>query len=146
MIELKKIHEKGQTKVLWVSRHPPIPAQIRELDRVFNGTTIYQLTGRIPNAEYIDEVAKTLNIKYIVAVLPLSMIARLTEIAEKRWYRVLWAEMEEIKQIDREPVPGKDYDPDREVWIRGYEGTFKIMRFKKFHRIKRIVMEMEEVK
>jgi len=51
--------------------------QIAELEQKFNSIAMYQMTGVIPNAEVVVEVAKKLNASIIVPVLPLSMIARL---------------------------------------------------------------------
>lgn len=109
---------------------------------------------RIPNADYIvDNFVKPNIGKYarivVIPVLPLSMIARLVELSRFNSFEVWWAEMEQVKVLSSEPVPNRDYNPYNETVVVAAgaheQKSYKIMRFKKFHRIKRIVMEMEEV-
>ena len=145
-VSLRKVYESQaveKTTVLWVSRHPPLPAQLEELERKLGGVVVYQLSGTIPNAEYVVEKAKELNAKYIVPVLPLSMIARLSELSRREGFTVLWAEMQQVKILSSEPKPGKDYDPESETYIKGIEGTYKIMRFVRFHKIRAVRLELE---
>jgi len=144
-IEIRFVREGEGEAILWVSRHPPLKSQIRFLEKKFGNPRIIQLSGRIPNAEYVAETAQNFNAKVIIPVLPLSFIARLVELSKKYGFEVWWAEMEQIGILSYQPVAGKDYNPETDAWIKGYENTYKIMRFKKFHRIKRVVMEMEEV-
>ena len=143
-IETRVIREGG-ISILWVSRHPPLPSQIRFLEKKFRNPRIVQISGRIPNAEFVVEIAQKHSAKVIVPVLPLSFIARLVELSRKVGFEVWWAEMEQVKIIQHEPIANKDYNPETDAYIKGYEGTYKIMRFKKFHRIKEIKMVMEEV-
>ena len=115
----------------------------------------HRITGTVPNAEYvadyISDLIKTLNIKpkrvVVIPVLPLSMIARLVDIARKHGWEVWWAEMEQVKILDYEPETMKDYDPRYETVVvaRGAheKTTYKIMRFKQFHRVKAIKLELE---
>lgn len=128
--------------VLWVSRHKPLEAQIRTLEDKLGTIMVYQFIGKVPSAEYVVEVAKRLNAKYIIPVLPLSIIAKLVELAKKHGITVLWAEMEQVKTLQHEPKPNTDYDPECETVV-GTEGLFKIMRFKRFHKIKAIRLELE---
>lgn len=148
-MELTKIYETPtktkKTIVLWVSRHPPLPVQKTALERAIGPIAMYQLSGTIPNTEYILDRVLELGAKYIVPVLPLSMIARLVELTRRHGITVLWAEMEQVKITSSEPRAGEDYDPESEVWIKGYEGTYKIMRFKRYHRIKAVKLELEEL-
>ena len=136
-------NSQTHTTVLWVSRHPPIEAQIKALEEKLGAVKVIQLSGFIPNAEFVVEKAKEVGAKYIVPVLPLSFIARLVELSRRNGFTVLWAEMQQVSIIDHEPVEGKDYDPATEVWIKGYENTYKIMRFKQYHIIKAIRLELE---
>jgi hypothetical protein len=95
---VEKIYESQSPKtvVLWVSRHQPLPVQISELERKLGGVTIYQMSGVIPNAETVAEVAKKLNAEIVVPVLPLSMIARLAELSKQNGFTVLLAKMNNI--------------------------------------------------
>jgi len=144
-IEIRFVREGEGEAILWVSRHPPLKSQIRFLEKKFKDPKIIQLSGKIPNAEYVADTAKNFNAKVIIPVLPLSFIARLVELSRKFNFEVWWAEMEQVGIVTYQPVAGKDYDPETDAWIKGYENTYKIMRFKKFHRIKEIKMVMEEV-
>jgi len=136
-------NSQTHTTVLWVSRHPPIPIQIKTLEEKLGAIKVIQLSGFIPNAEFVVEKAKEVGAKYIIPVLPLSFIARLVELSRRNGFTVLWAEMEMVKTIQHEPKPNEDYNPYCEVWIKGYENTYKIMRFKQFHVIKAIRLELE---
>jgi len=144
-IEIRFVREGDGEAILWVSRHPPLPSQIRFLEKKFEDPKIIQVSGRIPNAEYVAETAQNFNAKVIIPVLPLSFIARLVELSRKFGFEVWWAEMEQVGIVSYQPEPHKDYNPETDAFIKGYEGTYKIMRFKKFHRIKEIKMVMEEV-
>lgn len=130
--------------VLWVSRHPPIYVQRVELENKLGCINLFQLSGTVPNAEFVMEKAREINAEVIVPVLPLSFVARLSELCRKEGVTLLWAEMEQRDILNHEPVPGEDYDVNTEVWIRGYEGTFKIMRFAGFRKIKAVKLELED--
>jgi len=144
----------SRTLVIWVSRHAPLKSQLNVLKEKLGEYELKVVAERIPNAEYIVEnFIKPNATKYdrivVIPVLPLSMIARLTELSRRFNFEVWWAEMEQVKTLHREPTPGKDYDPYDETVVVAAgaheQVSYKIMKFKKFHRIKRIVMEMEEV-
>ena len=72
----------------------------------------------------------------------------LVELAKKNNIIVLFAEMEQVKTLLHPPTPYEDYDPDREAVVAAYDHTrtYKIMRFKKFWKIKAVKLELEEVK
>ena len=125
------------TTVLWVSRHDPLLWQVAELRRLLGPVKVIQLSGRIPSAEYIAEKAREHGAKVVVPVLPLSMIARLVELA--RDFEVWWAEMEQVAQGKGEPPR---YDEYRETILTSPEG-WKVMRFVRFHRVKAVRIESE---
>lgn len=142
-VEMRRIHESQgtgeKTVVLWVSRHPPLPAQVKELEGKLGPVAVYQLSGMIPNAEYVAEKVAETSAEYVVPVLPLSMIARLTELARRQGFTVLWAEMEQIAQGTGTPPT---IDETREVVTQAH-GTWKVMRFKAFHVVKAVRLELE---
>ena len=142
-VEERVLVDEGPNLVIWASRHPPVERQLAELRRIYGGVRVVQLAGVIPSAEWLDARARELGARAVVPVLPLSFIARLAELA--RGYDLLWAEMEAVKVLTEEPRPGADYDPSTEVYIKGYEGSYRIMRFKGFKRIKAVKLELEEV-
>jgi len=137
---------RSKTVVLWVSRHLPLKRQIEALEAKLGPIVIYQVQYA-PNAQYIADVAQKLGAKMVIPVIPLSMIAALTELQNKYGFTVLWAEMEHVKTLDKEPIAGVDYDPSVETVVVAAgaheQKTFRIMRFKAFHKIKAIRLELE---
>lgn len=135
-----------KTVVLWVSRHLPLKKQIEVLESRLGLITIYQVQYA-PNAQYIVDVATRLGARVIIPVIPLSMIAALTELQNKYGFTVLWAEMEHVKTVEKEPIAGVDYDPSCETVVVAAgaheQRSYRIMRFKAFHRIKAIRLELE---
>ena len=138
----------AKTRVLWASRNPPLPAQIRALKARLGKVEVIQGKPFYANAEDVINHAKAIGATIIVPVLPMGMVAQLLPLAQRAGITVLWAEMKQIDLIHgREPVPGRDFDPDQDspVAARNPDGSvsWKIMRFVAFHRIKAIKLELE---
>jgi len=132
----------------------PLKKQLDVLTEKLGSYELKIVADKILNAEYVvDNFVKPNVSKYdrivVIPVLPLSMIARLVELSKFNNFEVWWAEMEQVKIMASEPKPETDYDPERETVVVAAgvheQRSYKIMRFKRFMRIKRIVMEMEEV-
>jgi hypothetical protein len=144
---LEKIYESPKSKivVLWVSRHPPLPVQIKVLEEKFNGVTVYQLSGVIPNAETIIEYVKKVSADIVVPVLPLSMIARLSELAKSNNFTILLAKMENIattKNIEE----AKRILAEKPEWrtISTYaDGTIRVFEFKYFEKLVKVELITE---
>jgi hypothetical protein len=125
-------------RVLWVSRHYPLPAQIRELQRIYGADVeIVQMQGVIPNAEAIIQKAKEVGAEVIVPVLPLSMIARLAEMQKKEGFTLLFAKMnaiasvkslEEAKRIAMEA-------PEKRTVTTYSDGVVRVFEFERFEKI-----------
>jgi len=112
-------------KILWLSRHKPLPSQLRELKRVFGEhTEIIQDPNPFSGADEIIARFREGGYNELVAVAPLSVIAQLTQ----RGIKPLWAEMKQVPIEEAEVV----------ATGRGY-------RFMQFKRIKRVAMEFEEL-
>jgi len=130
--------------VVWASRHAPLTSQLAELRKRLGPIRVVQIPS-IPNAEWLAQRARQLNASLIVPVLPMSMIARLVELSKD--IPVAWAEMEQVKTMTSEPRPNIDYDPINETVVVAAgaheQRSYRIMRFKQFHRIKAIRMELE---
>ena len=112
-------------KILWLSRHNPLPSQISELKRIF-GKDVEVVIDPQPfdNAEDIALRFKNGGYDEMVVVAPLSVIQRLTELGIKP----LWAEMKRVSKEEAETsVSGRYY------------------KFIKFKRIKGIKIEFEEL-
>lgn len=113
------------TRILWVSRHMPLPSQIAELKRLYGeNTEIVPDPNPFDNAEEIAERAKGYD--DVVVVAPLSVIALLVT---KYGVEPLWAEMQRVS------------DPAQaEVSLNG-----RHFRFKRFRRIVAVTITYEDV-
>jgi hypothetical protein len=137
--------EKPWSVVLWVSRHPPLPAQIAELERKFNSIVIYQMSGVIPNAEVIIEVAKKLNANIIVPVLPLSMIARLAELSKQNKFTVVIAKMNSIATT-RDPSEVQRLvaeKPEARTMATYADGVIRVLEFERFEKLVEVKLVTE---
>jgi len=143
--------DSGEKKkvVLWVSRHEPLPSQLIWLGEKLGDYNLIKVTETVPNAEYVVNMAKEKGATVIVPVLPLSIIARLVELCRPLGIEVWWAEMKQVKVMDREPIANVDYNPYNETVVvaAGAHETksWKIMQFSSFKRIKAIKLELEEI-
>jgi len=148
MAQIEKVYMSGGREkivVLWVSRHPPLKAQIEELERKLGSVIIYQLSGVIPNAEFIIDYIKKLNARYTVPVLPLSMIARLSELAKQHNFIVLLARMNNIattKDID-EAKKLVNEAPDKRTLATHADGLIRIFEFERFDKLVKIELITE---
>jgi len=121
------------TTILWLSRHPPLPKQIAELDRIFwnpddGNPSIVIHRGPVRDAEHVLNLLSETKADEVVAVLPLTIIQRLTRIG----VRPIWAEMELVG----DPAKADYVDP----------GSKRAYRFKEFRRIKSVRIEFEPLR
>ena len=131
--------------VLWVSRHPPLPAQIKELESRFGGVVVYQMSGVIPNAEVVAEVAKNLNANIIIPVLPLSMIARLAELSKQNKFTVVIAKMSNIATT-RDPSEAQKLvaeKPESRTVATYADGTVRVFEFERFEKLVEVKLVTE---
>ena len=111
-------------RILWLSRHKPLPRQIRELRRLFGEVEVVQDPRPFSSAEEIVQRFRGGGFDEMVAVAPLSVIQRLCELGIKP----LWAEMEVCEPEEAEVfASGRHY------------------RFKRFRRIAGVEVRFEEV-
>lgn len=107
-------------KILWLSRHEILPAQRKELERIFGDIEIIKHSEKVENDEHVINLIKKYNADEIVAVLPLSIIARIVE----RGIKPIFAKMD---------VVDDDFDSERDVIHAG-----RHYRFSHFERIEQI--------
>jgi hypothetical protein len=115
-------------KILWLSRHRPLPAQIAELERIFGHVTVTMDPQPFSSAEEIMARFRAGGYDEMVVVAPLSVIARLIEMGIKP----LWAEMKQI--------PSPSPDPSREVEANG-----RWYRFERFRRIAKVQIVFDDL-
>ena len=138
---IEKVYEtpsaRERTVVLWVSRHPPLRAQVDELERRLGPVAVIQVSGVIPSAEYVVQKAEELRAKYVVPVLPLSFVARLSELAKARAFTVLLAKMREVAVVkgEEEARLVVAERPDRRTAAVHADGTVKVFEFERFEKL-----------
>ena len=146
-VEIRKILDDGEgsTVVLWVSRHYPLKTQINALRMKLGKVRIIQVNGIVPSAEYVIELARKYGAKVIVAVLPLSFIAKLVEEARKLKMVVLFARMKQVAQvrsIDEAKQIVNEFKEARTMTTYA-DGTIKIHEFVRFERVIAVKLETE---
>jgi len=140
---VEKIYETPSYKgtrvvVLWASRHPPLKAQIAELERKFGAVTIYQMSGVIPNAESVADVASKVNASIIVPILPLSMLVRLTELRrQSNNFTILFARMNCIATVRDVAEAQKIIDeaPSKRSLATHADGLVRVYEFERFEKL-----------
>jgi len=66
-------------RVLWLARHEPQEEQIKELEKVFGGIEIVQVSKTVSGAMEVLKLMQENETDELVAVLPIGLIAELTE-------------------------------------------------------------------
>lgn len=113
-------------RIVWFSRHEPVPRQIEELKRLFGpDTVVVQDPHPFQNADDVVRRFQAAGADEMVIVAPLSVIDQLV----KRGIRPLYAEMELVED-------GNDYD----VIANGRK-----YRFVRFSRIVEVTIRKEDV-
>lgn len=107
------------TRIYWLSRHAPLPAQIEELGRVFGEVALVEDRRPFGTAEEMLGRYRQSGCSEMVVVLPESMLRRLVEVGLKP----LRAKMREVDSFT---------DPDRETTAK-----HQVWRFEHFERVVR---------
>jgi len=128
-------------RVAWVSRHPPLRAELDELRRLGYGDVVH-ISRTFTSAEEVLREVAAAGARAAVVVLPLSMIASLIPLARREKVRLLWAEMEPPPghRGPADMCPGPDtcelFDGDRDVWLPLSGQPYgRHVRFKRFSEI-----------
>jgi len=133
-----------KANVLWVSRHPPLPSQIQYLENKLGRIRIIQISGVIPNADTVIQLAKKYNASIIVPVLPLSFIARLAEVSKREGFAVLFARMEAIFQGSPEEAKSIQKEAPEKRTITTYaDNTCKVHEFRGFEKVIAVEIKTE---
>jgi len=129
-----------KVRVAWVSRHKPLPIQLRTLREKLGEFELIQLSKTYRDAKEVLEEIKRHDCQYAVLVLPLSMIAQLVRDKSITW---LWAEMRGLHECVLEECD--EFNSETDVWLplRGSDKG-RHMRFVKFKRIVKVELVLEE--
>ena len=123
-------------KILWISRHEPLPAQEQELKEIFGEVEIIRYKFTVRDVDHVLALKKALKADELVCVLPLSILRQLCE----RGVHPLMAVMEAIHICENDPCP--QFDPNTD-WID--PGSKRHYRFQKFERLLKIEIVTEPI-
>lgn len=121
-------------KILWLSKHSPLPSQLAELRRLFGPSVVMHPDPRpFSDAHDIARRFRESGAQELVAVAPLSVIKALCELG----IQPLWAEMERCDSAGAEVKTGRNgHGVSR--------GTFSY-KFVRFRRVTGVDLKFEEV-
>ena len=105
LMEDEKVKKFKAPKILWISRHRPLEAQIDYIAKKLDQFAIVIYDKPLATAEDAIKLVREFDAQYVVPVLPLSFIIRLIERAKKCGFTVLRAEMENIHNCKEVPCP-----------------------------------------
>lgn len=124
------------TVVAWVSRHSPLPAQIRVLRKMLGDIKVVQMSDTYRNASELSQKIKATGARYAVVVLPLSVTMHLLNSQEKT---------KEITYLRAEMVQASgQYNPDTDVLLDDGIGKKRHVRFKEFRILTAIEVVTEQ--
>ena len=136
-------------RVLWVSRHEPVPVQLEVLRQRLGDVRVIKLQQAVPNAEYVLQKAKEVGAWYIVPVLPLSMIAHLAEQAPRAGVTSLCSRLRvvaEARKDDRDALQ-KLFELYREKpgarTVVEYPDRLRLFEFERFEVVKKVEVVTE---
>jgi hypothetical protein len=132
-------------RILWVSRHDPIPAELDELKRLLGDYMLVQYASLVEireNEEESDLIRQIKSFKphIVIPVLPLSVIKLLVDLKDKYSYEVWEATFETVRISEND-----EHNMYDEVAVKLQNGKWKIMKFIGFSRIKKMEIEREPV-
>lgn len=134
-------------RVLWISRHKPLPAQIRYLKERIGEFDLIIHSKPLSTARDAVHLAEVHKADYVVPVLPLSFIMHLVEEAKNRDFVVLRADMENLHNCSVVPCPMFDAGRDTIVETRDVstgKTFYRHFRFRGFKVLKDVVLVEED--
>jgi hypothetical protein len=139
----------GRVVVLWVSRHEPVPIQLDVLRQKLGDVLVVKLQQAVPNAEYVIQKAKEVGARYIVPVLPLSMIAHLAEQAPRDGITILFSRMRVVAEArkDDHAALQRLFELYREKpearTVVEYSDRLRLFEFERFEVVKKVEVVSE---
>lgn len=125
--------------VLWVSRHPPLPAQLKALRERLGDAKVVTVSA-VTSAEQVIADAEAVGASVLVPVLPLTMIAKIVEYAKQHGITVLYAKMRLAMQCNKGDPACRDFaarDPERRTLVE-YKDCDRVYEFERFEKIVRV--------
>ncbi|MCI4408423.1 MAG: hypothetical protein JHC26_04980 [Thermofilum sp.] len=137
-----------KVKVLWLSRHQILTAEIKALEKLLDKPEIIMYPYQVYNIDYIVEnVIKPRNIRVVISLLPLTITSRLVQLASEKGFEVWQPQMLHLHNHDTPNC--KDFDPDRDIMLKTRDHDNKVFyrhsRFMYFQRIKEIKIDAEPI-
>ena len=137
--------ESNMPKLLWISRHNPLPAQLAVLERKLGDFILFQHSKPLSNVNSAISLIKKFHAEYVIPVLPMSFIIYLINEQHKHGFTVLKAEMDCIH------CPSEfceDFDPYTDTIqisrdIETGEVIRRHFRFRKFSKLNAINIDAE---
>lgn len=134
--------------ILWVSRHQPLPVQIRFLEEKLGDFFLEVYPKKVPSADWlVENIIQPKRIDIIIPVLPLSITARLVELGKKHGFQVWWSQMELLHDDYSEKCP--EFNEDRDTMVPGVDAQgrkiWRHYRFQKFKKVKEVKLVLEDV-
>ena len=133
---------KNKTKILWLSKHEPLPKQLDMLKQKIGDYLLIKQSGWYNDVSDLFVFVNRLGVEYIIPVLPLSMIARLVNLANKHNITVLWSQMIEVNK--GYGTPPTDIDRYCQTILTMRNGMWKVVEFDKFFVIKGVNLVLED--
>jgi hypothetical protein len=126
-----RIPATSRTRVLWVSRHRPLPNQILELERRYGPVEIFKTNCKIPNARFVADLATEVGAPVVVAILPLSFVMELAKLAQERGFTLLIPRMRPVYESPRQDdaVRVMQEDLRRRVVTKHADGMYRVLEF-----------------
>jgi len=126
-----------KSKILWLSRHDPLPAQIKTLkEKLGKSVEIKKEPVIVKDADHAASIIKKSGADTIIAVLPQSVLMRIADMCAREKYTLLRADMELLHECN--PVCPQ-FNKDEDTWVNG-----RHYKFRCFKHLKEIKMIEEE--
>ena len=120
-------------RILWLSRHLPLPRQLAELEHHFPGYDLAIDGNSFDGADDIISRYRRVAADELVVVAPLAVIRALT----MRGVRPIFAEMRQVR------CRGRDGQPNKEVEVRMGRRRPRCYRFERFHHVNGVDLKLE---